>query len=139
MEWNDSSRDLRRQVADGSGLGSREPGGAELSRGQRQQPLGRQVPVEQVEKSAVDRGRRGSRELLVQDALCERPEVPSGSPREMEAVFEMYVADFIRSHSANRSAALRVVVNMFESEVSPLLQEVMDRRPNTYLKAYLKA
>jgi nicotinamide-nucleotide amidase len=60
-----------------------------------------------------------------------------GPPKEMEAVFTMYVADFIRSRAANQSAALRVVVNMFESEVSPLLQEVMALHPNTYLKAYV--
>ncbi len=60
-----------------------------------------------------------------------------GPPREMEALFSMYVADFLASTTANKSAALRVTVNMYESEVSPLLQEVMARQPNTYLKAYV--
>jgi hypothetical protein len=32
----------------------------------------------------VDRGCRGSRELLVQDALGERREVPRAAPREVE-------------------------------------------------------
>ncbi|MBI3910174.1 MAG: competence/damage-inducible protein A, partial [Armatimonadetes bacterium] len=60
-----------------------------------------------------------------------------GPPREMEAVFTMYVADYIASRTANRSAALRVRVDMFESEASPVMQEVMRRCPGTYLKAYV--
>src|SRR5207253_1518661 len=59
-----------------------------------------------------------------------------GPPKEMEAVFSMYAEDLIASQTAMKSAALRVVVEMFESEVSPLLSEVMNRVPNTYLKAY---
>ena len=31
----------------------------------------------------------------------------------------------------------RVYVSMFEAEVSPLMQKVMDRFPNVYLKAYV--
>jgi nicotinamide-nucleotide amidase len=60
-----------------------------------------------------------------------------GPPREMEAVFQMHVAERVAALSGHKSAALRVVVNMFESEVSPLLQEVMGRYPGTYLKAYV--
>jgi molybdopterin-biosynthesis enzyme MoeA-like protein len=60
-----------------------------------------------------------------------------GPPKEMEAVFSMYGEDLIASRTAMKSAALRVVVEMFESEVSPLLSEVMNRLPNTYLKAYV--
>jgi molybdopterin-biosynthesis enzyme MoeA-like protein len=60
-----------------------------------------------------------------------------GPPKEMEALFTRYVAPFISSAYQTKSAALRVVVNMFESEVSPLLQEVMKRYPQTYLKAYV--
>jgi nicotinamide-nucleotide amidase len=60
-----------------------------------------------------------------------------GPPKEMEAVFSLYVADYISSRTAMKSAALRVIVNMFESEVSPLLQEVMAHVPQTYLKAYV--
>jgi nicotinamide-nucleotide amidase len=60
-----------------------------------------------------------------------------GPPREMEAVFTMHVASRIAQLTAQKSAALRVVVNMYESEVSPLLQEVMGCHPGTYLKAYV--
>ncbi|MBM3262474.1 MAG: competence/damage-inducible protein A [candidate division Zixibacteria bacterium] len=60
-----------------------------------------------------------------------------GPPREMEALFNGYVAEFISASVQTRSAALRVIVNMFESEVSPLLEAVMARYPTTYLKAYV--
>lgn len=60
-----------------------------------------------------------------------------GPPREMEAVFTLHVAQRVAALTARKSSALRVVVNMFESEVSPLLQEVMTHYPGTYLKAYV--
>lgn len=60
-----------------------------------------------------------------------------GPPKEMEAVFTLHVSEAIAQASARKTAALRVVVNMFESEVSPLLQEVMARYPGCYLKAYV--
>jgi nicotinamide-nucleotide amidase len=60
-----------------------------------------------------------------------------GPPKEMEAVFTMHVSETVAAASAHKTAALRVVVNMFESEVSPLMQEVMARFPGTYLKAYV--
>lgn len=60
-----------------------------------------------------------------------------GPPREMEALFNGYVAEYISASYQTKSAALRVVVNMFESEVSPLLQAVMEQYPTTYLKAYV--
>src|SRR5437870_1045799 len=43
-----------------------------------------------------------------------------GPPKEMEAVFTMHVSEAIAAASAHKTAALRVVVTMFESEVSPL-------------------
>lgn len=60
-----------------------------------------------------------------------------GPPREMEALFSGYVAEYISATYRTRSAALRVIVNMFESEVSPLLEAVMEKYPTTYLKAYV--
>jgi nicotinamide-nucleotide amidase len=60
-----------------------------------------------------------------------------GPPKEMEAVFTLHVAELISHASARKTAALRVVVNMYESEVSPVLQEVMARYPDCYLKAYV--
>ena len=60
-----------------------------------------------------------------------------GPPREMQALFERYVLHFISSHYETRAASQRVVVSMYESQVSPFLQEVMQRHPNTYLKAYV--
>jgi molybdenum cofactor synthesis domain-containing protein len=60
-----------------------------------------------------------------------------GPPREMEALFSGYVAEYISSSYQTKSAALRVIINMFESEVSPLLEAVMEKYPTTYLKAYV--
>ena len=60
-----------------------------------------------------------------------------GPPREMQALFERYVLHFISSHYETRTATARVIVSMYESQVSPHLQEVMQRYPNTYLKAYV--
>lgn len=60
-----------------------------------------------------------------------------GPPREMEAQFSGYVTEFISSSYQTKSTALRVIINMFESEVSPLLEEVMEKYPTTYLKAYV--
>lgn len=60
-----------------------------------------------------------------------------GPPREMEALFNGYVAEFISASVQTKSAALRVAVNMSESEVSPHLEAVMEAYPTTYLKAYV--
>jgi molybdenum cofactor synthesis domain-containing protein len=60
-----------------------------------------------------------------------------GPPKEMMALFSRYVEGFISDSYETKIASVRVVVNMFESEVSPLLQEVMKQHPNTYLKAYV--
>jgi nicotinamide-nucleotide amidase len=60
-----------------------------------------------------------------------------GPPKEMEAVFTLHVSEAVAALSAHKTAALRVVVTMFESEVSPLMQEVMARFPSCYLKAYV--
>ena len=60
-----------------------------------------------------------------------------GPPREMKALFERYVLHFISSRYETRAASLRAIVSMYESQVSPILQEVMQRHPNTYLKAYV--
>lgn len=60
-----------------------------------------------------------------------------GPPKEMEALFSGYVAEFISASYETKSAALRVIVNMSESEVSPLLEATMDKYPSTYLKAYV--
>ena len=60
-----------------------------------------------------------------------------GPPKEMEAVFTLHVSESVANLSAHKTAALRVVVTMYESEVSPLMQAVMARFPSCYLKAYV--
>ena len=60
-----------------------------------------------------------------------------GPPREMKSIFESYIAPLIAERYSAKTATLRVYVNMFEAEVSPLLQQVMGQHPNVYLKAYV--
>jgi len=60
-----------------------------------------------------------------------------GPPREMKAIFDSYIVPLIAERYNTKTATLRVYVNMFEAEVSPLLQLVMGKYPNVYLKAYV--
>ena len=60
-----------------------------------------------------------------------------GPPREMKSIFDTYIAPLIAERYSAKTATLRVYVNMFEAEVSPLLQQVMGEHPNVYLKAYV--
>ena len=60
-----------------------------------------------------------------------------GPPREMEAVYKTHLGPLAERWYAGRTAAQRIRVEMFESQVSPLLEEVMNRYPNAYLKAYV--
>ncbi|MFN0070976.1 MAG: competence/damage-inducible protein A [Chloroflexota bacterium] len=61
-----------------------------------------------------------------------------GPPREMEAVFARYLEDYFSSGAgAHRAVTHRVYVDMYESEVAPMLQEVMSAVPGTYCKGYI--
>ncbi len=60
-----------------------------------------------------------------------------GPPSEMKAIFDSYVALLIAERYRAKAVTLRVYVNMFESEISPLLQKVMSTHPGVYLKAYV--
>ena len=60
-----------------------------------------------------------------------------GPPREMEALFDRYVATAISESLEIKSAARRLFVNMSESECSPLIEEAMQRYPGLYAKAYV--
>lgn len=60
-----------------------------------------------------------------------------GPPKEMKAIFDGHVALLIAERYRAKVVTLRVFVNMFESEISPLLQKVMSIHPGVYLKAYI--
>lgn len=60
-----------------------------------------------------------------------------GPPREMKAVFETHIQPLIAERYRSEITTTRVHVNMFEAEVSPLMQKVMERYPDVYLKAYV--
>ncbi|MEE2753414.1 MAG: molybdopterin-binding protein [Candidatus Latescibacterota bacterium] len=60
-----------------------------------------------------------------------------GPPREVQALFNQTIEGAIAEiYTANR-VAIRVTVNLPESELGPILQGVMAAHPNTYLKAYV--
>ena len=61
-----------------------------------------------------------------------------GPPREMEGVFARYLEDYFGSGAgSHRAVTHRVYVDMWESEVSPMLQQVMAEVPGTYCKGYI--
>ncbi|MDE0088196.1 MAG: competence/damage-inducible protein A [Candidatus Poribacteria bacterium] len=60
-----------------------------------------------------------------------------GPPREMKAVFETHIQPLIVERYRAEISTARVFVSMFEAEVSPLMQKVMERHPEVYLKAYV--
>lgn len=60
-----------------------------------------------------------------------------GPPREMKAVFEMHIQPLIAERYRSEIITARVYVSMFEAEVSPLMQKVMERHADVYLKAYV--
>lgn len=60
-----------------------------------------------------------------------------GPPSEMKAVFDTYIQPLIVERYRDEISTARVYVSMFEAEVSPLMQKVMERYPDVYLKAYV--
>jgi molybdenum cofactor synthesis domain-containing protein len=61
-----------------------------------------------------------------------------GPPREMEAIFNRFLEEyFSEGEGAHVALTHRVYVDMWESEVSPMLQEVMAAVPGTYCKGYI--
>lgn len=60
-----------------------------------------------------------------------------GPPREMKAIFDAYIQPLIVDLYRDEISTARVYVSMFEAEVSPLMQKVMERYPDVYLKAYV--
>lgn len=60
-----------------------------------------------------------------------------GPPREMHALWNTHLNDILKGVFRSTTAAQRVWVTMFESEVSPHIQKVMGTYPRTYIKAYV--
>ena len=60
-----------------------------------------------------------------------------GPPKEMQAVFTMYLRPFFATTYPAHAASLRVAVNMYESELAPLFAQIRARYPSTYLKGYI--
>ena len=60
-----------------------------------------------------------------------------GPPREMQAVFENHIAPIISKRFSAAGSSIRIYVDLHESGVSPLMQQVMEKFPNVYVKAYV--
>lgn len=108
----------------------------------------RKVPREELGENLLRMARcpEGAEALVnpVGWAPCIRAEVKDatlfimpGPPREMQALFTRYIAPHISASYEIRSATMRLEVEMWESEVSPLMEEIMRRHPGVYLKAYV--
>jgi molybdenum cofactor synthesis domain-containing protein len=62
----------------------------------------------------------------------------AGPPREMEATFNRYLEEYFSSgEGAHHAVTHRCYVDMWESEVSPFLQQIMEAIPGTYCKGYI--
>jgi molybdopterin-biosynthesis enzyme MoeA-like protein len=57
-----------------------------------------------------------------------------GPPREVQGVFDAHIKPFIQQVSPYKIARVRLVVNVLEAEVGPVLAEVMKTHPGTYMK-----
>lgn len=57
-----------------------------------------------------------------------------GPPKEMRGCFKRYLVKIIQETTGYCSLARRVAVTMFESEVTPLIRQIMKTMPETYLK-----
>ena len=60
-----------------------------------------------------------------------------GPPKEMQALWTTHLGGILGKVFRTTTAAKRVWVTMYESEVSPHLQQVMKTHPRTYVKAYV--
>ena len=57
-----------------------------------------------------------------------------GPPREAKSIFSKNLKRIIESETSCRSLSKRVLVNMRESEVSPIIEQIMSVGKDTYLK-----
>lgn len=60
-----------------------------------------------------------------------------GPPKEMKAVFEAHVQPLIAERYRSEVTTARVYADMLEAAVSPIMQQVMEKYPGVYLKAYV--
>ena len=60
--------------------------------------------------------------------------VMPGPPKEVQAIFETHISDLIEEQTSHKSCSHRVVVDMVESEVTPIVEEIEKGFGNVYLK-----
>ncbi|MGQ9543011.1 MAG: molybdopterin-binding protein [Candidatus Bathyarchaeia archaeon] len=57
-----------------------------------------------------------------------------GPPREVHAIFDTYIAGLIGAESKRRSYSKRIVIGIVESEFEPLIDQVVARFRDIYMK-----
>ena len=57
-----------------------------------------------------------------------------GPPNEVQAIFSEHISKMIEESSGRKSQSTRVTVNMVESEVAPIIEEIEEKLDNVYLK-----
>jgi molybdenum cofactor synthesis domain-containing protein len=62
-----------------------------------------------------------------------------GPPREVYACFAAHLADMVQEVTGYHSVSRRVIIPMHESELTPLMTQVMREIPGTYVKALVGA
>ena len=60
-----------------------------------------------------------------------------GPPKEMTGCFDAHVMPALAGRASRRTCSIRVAVEMHESEVAPLIDDVSSRQRGTYLKAFV--
>ena len=81
MERDGSIQDPRREISDRRDLAARKPGGSKLSGRDSQDGLGGEITLQQCDKSSMDRTRRGTCQLLMENTLGEGGKVAGGPTR----------------------------------------------------------
>ena len=109
MQLNGSIHDLRREISEGSDLAPRESRGAKPSGGECEDGVGREISVEQGDKSSVDGGRRGSGKLLIEDALGEGGKVRVSGLGRRKGAFRSISFAMTRSRRATSATAVEKV------------------------------
>ena len=57
-----------------------------------------------------------------------------GPPNEVQAIYKTHISNIIENSSGRKSQSTRVIVNMVESEVTPIIDDIIDKIDNIYLK-----
>jgi nicotinamide-nucleotide amidase len=72
--------------------------------------------------------------MILREGETEIIAIP-GPPREVYACFEEHLAERVQQATGYHSHSRRVIIDMYESELTPVMMQVMREIPGTYIKA----